>query len=56
MVDKYKVLISCKNDKTGKAYLIGDVITKKDFQVKVIKGWLAKEPPVLEEAIDGSDA
>lgn len=47
-IQEYKVLISCHNNKTGKAYTEGDTVTTKDFSQAVIDNWLACNPPVLE--------
>lgn len=43
----YEVLIPCSNDKTGKRYAAGDVVTHKDFDTAVIRNWLEIDPPVL---------
>ena len=39
---KYKVLIGCQNDKTGKRFEPGDTVSDKDFPKLVIKHWLEK--------------
>lgn len=54
----YVVLIGCQNDKTGKTYSPGDVVTTGDFPQAVITAWLKSDPPVLavkEAADDGSN-
>jgi len=48
---KYKVLVQCKNDKTGKTYLPNAFITDKTFKKIVIKNWLKCVPPVLEKVV-----
>jgi hypothetical protein len=47
---RFKVLINCSN-KAGKDFEPGDVVTVKEFPVKVIENWLAIDPPVLEEVV-----
>jgi hypothetical protein len=51
----YTVLIACQNDKTGKSYKPGDVVTSKDFPAAVLTAWTAQTPPVVE-VTHGSDA
>lgn len=43
---KYKVLIPCRSDKSGKEYKPGDTLTGKEFPKAVIENWL--EIGVLE--------
>jgi len=51
----YEVLIPCRNDKTGIAYIVGDTVKPGDFTTGVIQNWLAMTPPVLKVKKDGSD-
>ncbi len=57
---KFKVLIACRSDKTGKAYEPGEIIPARAFPPAVVADWLKTVPPVLEpveeEEKDGSDA
>ena len=57
-MDKFKVLVlSVKNDKSGKEYVKGEVITTKDFPKGVLKHWAEKQPPVLAKVVErGSNA
>lgn len=50
----YKVLIPCRDDKTGKSYRPGDTVTADDFAQAVINAWLKNDPPVLEVIANGS--
>jgi hypothetical protein len=51
---KYRVLIDCVNDATGKRYKPGAVVTTADFPQAVINAWVKNSPPVLEVIDDGS--
>jgi len=46
---KYETLIPCRNDKTDKTFAVGDIVTEKDFNKKVIKNWVKCIPPVLKQ-------
>jgi len=48
---KYKVLIPCRSDKSGKKYQPGDTLTGTEFPKEVIANWL--EIGVLEAVKDG---
>lgn len=50
----YVVLTGCQNDKTGKTYSPGDMVTTDDFPQAAITAWLKSNPPVLavKEAVD----
>lgn len=47
-IEQYEVLIDCHNNKTGKDYKAGDIVTGADFPKAVIDNWLALDPPVLK--------
>ena len=49
---KYKVLIECRSDKSGKTYQPGEVITGREFPKDVVANWL--EIGVLKAVEDGS--
>ena len=52
----YEVLIPCRNDKTGKAYKPGDVVTTADFPAEVIANWQTITPPVVRVKVkDGGN-
>ena len=48
-VKSYEVLVNCRNDKTGKAFKVGDTVKTGDFPAAVIKAWMAMGKPVLKE-------
>lgn len=37
---QYIALVGLTNDKTGKTYAIGEIVTGKDFPVSVLTAWL----------------
>lgn len=52
--NKYRVIIGCQSDKTGKRYEPGDTCTGADFPARVIGNWLeigvlAVEPEEVED-------
>lgn len=48
---RYKVLIDCRNDATGKAYKPGAyVVAGEDFPADVCENWTEITPPVLAPA------
>ena len=55
-IKRYQVIKGCRNDRTQKSYIQGDIITNKDFAAGVLKYWAEKEPPVLQEVPSGRDA
>lgn len=54
-MSEYLVLIDCQNDKTGKAYRPGDIVTDGDFPKGVIANWLGIDPPVLQAVDSGEE-
>lgn len=49
---RYRVLIECRNDKTGAAFVPGDIVTAADFPKAIIYEWLEMTPPVLAAEVD----
>ncbi len=58
-IERYEVLILCRNDKTGKRFDVGGVVTSKDFKKAVINNWLeigVLKPAPRERLNDGRDS
>ena len=57
MAKEYEVqAVYIRNDRTRKTFTRGAIVSSKDFPVKTLKHWAAKEPPVIIEVKDGSDS
>jgi hypothetical protein len=50
---KYRVVTGCANDKTGKRFKAGDVVTAKDFSDYEIK-WLLEKGTIKAAKADGT--
>ena len=50
---RFEVLRPVRNDKKDTYFGAGETITTDDFESKIIRGWLAKDPPVLKELRHG---
>jgi hypothetical protein len=44
---QYKVLIPCRDDKSGKSWKAGDKLDANDLPASVIAAFLSNDPPVL---------
>lgn len=42
---KWELLTSCRNNKTGKTYEAGDIVTTADFPKAVLDNWTSITPP-----------
>ena len=55
-VAAYRVLIQCTNDKTGRTYEPGEIVTAADFPKAILYEWVQADPPVVAEVEDGSQS